>query len=604
MADQPLPSSMLILDQSAPLRPWSTAIIKAIRSATSGYPRGPISYYVEHLDIFSFYSPQYEDNLRVHFRDKYSGNPIGVIVSIGPSAFDFAVNLRATLWPTVPLVFTAVEEAGAQHQLPPKTTGIVYHRMLATMVNAARPIVPNLKKLVLVGDPIAYETYDRHLVDDIPRLTTNFEIIELLGLPVKEVTRRVASLPADSIILYLGINADGETRFNSAVEVLPIISEAANRPIIVDAETALGLGAVGGFVRTSDEIGRDVAHLAMRILYGEDASAIPATVGNTLKPIFDWRQLQRWNISESSLPVGSELRFREPNIWERYWRHIIAMFAVLLMQLALIAWLLYEHRRRNRAEVLAHNARSELSHMNRVATASTLSASIAHEVKQPLAAIAASGSAGLRWLAKAPPDLGEARAAFERIVDAAHRAGDVIDTIRSMFKKSDDEKIALNPSRLVTEVLEVLRINLERRRISVETRLSTGLPEIMGNRVQLQQVILNLIVNAIDAMDSMTDGGRRLKITVNRQEPADVLITIEDSGPGISPDNIRHIFEPFYTTKPQGMGMGLTICRSIVEAHGGCLVAARSLLGGLTMQISLPATGNGQALLVDADAAE
>jgi signal transduction histidine kinase len=129
---------------------------------------------------------------------------------------------------------------------------------------------------------------------------------------------------------------------------------------------------------------------------------------------------------------------------------------------------------------------------------------------------------------------------------------------------------------LITEVLEVLRSNLERRRILVETRLSTGLPEIMGNRVQLQQVILNLIGNAIDAMDSMTDGDRLLQIMANRQEPAGVLIAVEDSGPGIAPENIGRIFEPFYTTKPQGMGMGLTICRAIVESHGACLVAASS----------------------------
>ena len=126
----------------------------------------------------------------------------------------------------------------------------------------------------------------------------------------------------------------------------------------------------------------------------------------------------------------------------------------------------------------------------------------------------------------------------------------------------------------------------------------------MGNRVQLHQVILNLLVNAVDAMDSMTDGTRMLKITTNRQEPSGVLITVEDSGPGIAPENIKHIFEPFYTTKPQGMGMGLTICRSIVEAHGGSLVAAPSRLGGLAMQISLPVSANGRMVSIDADAAE
>ena len=126
----------------------------------------------------------------------------------------------------------------------------------------------------------------------------------------------------------------------------------------------------------------------------------------------------------------------------------------------------------------------------------------------------------------------------------------------------------------------------------------------MGNRVQLQQVILNLLFNAVDAMDSMTDADHMLKITANRQEPSGVLITTEDSGPGMAPDDMSRIFEPFYTTKPQGMGMGLTICRSIVEAHGGRLVAAPSRLGGLALQISLPASSNSRMLLIDADAAE
>jgi len=173
-----------------------------------------------------------------------------------------------------------------------------------------------------------------------------------------------------------------------------------------------------------------------------------------------------------------------------------------------------------------------------------------------------------------------------------------------MFKKSDDEKVTLNPNRLIQEVLELLRVNFRRRSISVETRLSAEVPEIIGNRVQLQQVILNLLANAVDAMDSMPDSDRMLKITANRQEPNGVLITVEDSGPGIAPENIERIFEPFYTTKPQGMGMGLTICRSIVEAHGGSLVAAPSRLGGLAMQISLPVSANGRMVSIDADAAE
>jgi C4-dicarboxylate-specific signal transduction histidine kinase len=238
---------------------------------------------------------------------------------------------------------------------------------------------------------------------------------------------------------------------------------------------------------------------------------------------------------------------------------------------------------------------SELAHLNRSATAGELSASIAHEVKQPLSAIAANGSAALRWLAKATPDLGEARAALERIVDAARHAGEVIDTIRSMFRKSDDERLALKPDVVIEEVLALLHTDLQRRGILIETRLRPGLPAIEANRVQLQQVILNVLVNAAEAMDSVTDRARILKITLERKEPSDILLTVEDSGPGVEPKNITGIFEPFYTTKPTGMGMGLAICRSIVEAHGGRMFATPGRWYGLAVHISLPASAIDEA---------
>ena len=139
-----------------------------------------------------------------------------------------------------------------------------------------------------------------------------------MGLPVREIRQRVAALPPDSAVFYFGINADPERKYTTAVEALTLIAEATSRPIIGDADTELEAGAIGGFVLVTDEIGRDAGRLLMRILNGEDTSGIPVTTGNTLRPIFDWRQLQRWNISESTLPAGSEIRFRPPGIWDQY----------------------------------------------------------------------------------------------------------------------------------------------------------------------------------------------------------------------------------------------------------------------------------------------
>jgi signal transduction histidine kinase len=247
---------------------------------------------------------------------------------------------------------------------------------------------------------------------------------------------------------------------------------------------------------------------------------------------------------------------------------------------------------------------SELSHVNRSVTAGELSATIAHELKQPLTGISASGSAALRWLTKATPDIDKARAALELIVRASNHANDLIDTIRSMFKKSDPEKVPVNLNGLIEEVLVIVRGDLQRRRISLKTDFGAGLPSVLANRVQLQQVIVNLLVNAAEAMDSITDRDRLLKVASERQTLSNVLITVEDSGPGMGSEKIERIFEPFYTTKPDGMGMGLSICRSIVESHGGRLFATAGHNSGLAMQVSLPVTAKDGAVVVEAEQAE
>jgi signal transduction histidine kinase len=426
----------------------------------------------------------------------------------------------------------------------------------------------------------------------------------LNDLSFEDILKHAATLPRQSAILFTMLYSDAMGVGYEDHEVVSKLHDVAKAPIFAFGDSQFGQGTVGGPGASTQDLSRGFASVALRILRGEALGGLKIPQTPARPPKFDWREMQRWGISESRLPPGSQIYFRDPTAWERYHRQIAMIAGALLVQTFLIVGLFYERHRRLNAEAASRQHLSELAHVNRSSTAGQLSASIAHEMLQPLAAIVAGGSAGLRWLAKATPNLDQARASFEGNIAAAQHAGNIIRSIRSMFRKSDDEKVALNPNQLIQEVLELLRVNLRQRRISVETRLSADLPEIMGNRVQLQQVILNLLVNAVDAIDSVADSDRRLKITANRQEPSGVLIAVEDSGPGIAPENIERIFEPFYTTKSQGMGMGLTICCSIVEAHGGCLVAAPSPLGGLAIQISLPASANGRTLSVDADAAE
>jgi PAS domain S-box-containing protein len=238
-----------------------------------------------------------------------------------------------------------------------------------------------------------------------------------------------------------------------------------------------------------------------------------------------------------------------------------------------------------------HEVQMELAHANRVATMGQLTASIAHEVKQPIGAAAANAAAAIRWLGAQPPNLLDARQALARIVNDAMRAGDIVGRIRDLIEKAPPRKDSVDINEAVREVIELTRGEVLKHGVSVRAILGEGLPLLRGDRVQLQQVMLNLIVNAIEAMSAMSEGPRDLLISTTVDSSQGVSIAVSDSGQGLPPDGIERVFDPFYTTKASGLGMGLSICRSIVDAHGGRLWAGANVPRGTIFQFVLP-SGN------------
>lgn len=236
----------------------------------------------------------------------------------------------------------------------------------------------------------------------------------------------------------------------------------------------------------------------------------------------------------------------------------------------------------------AEDERQALAHANRVATMGQLTASIAHEVKQPLAATVMNAQAALRWLGAEPPDLEEARRALERVAGDGLRAGEVIDRIRALVEKAPPRKEALALNEVIREVIVLLHGEVVKHGIAVQTQLAEGLPRIQGDRVQLQQVILNLILNAIEAMRGVGEGARELRVSTAKSKAGGVLVAVRDTGPGLDPVRLERLFDAFYTTKPGGLGMGLSICRSIVEAHGGQLWADVNTPHGAVLQFAVP----------------
>ncbi|MGB8106272.1 MAG: sensor histidine kinase [Pseudolabrys sp.] len=584
LAAQPSSRSVLLLDQSSAGLPFNTALATAVRLTLSAESKVPISFYTEHLDANRFFGSDYEEGILSFFRKKYRDKTIDVVVVVGSAALDFIARRRAELWPNVPVVFAAIDEATiARVTLPPNLTGVTMQLTLQDMVRTANIVVPNLKRIAIVGDPLERQTFYRHFLDEVPAVATQYEIINLMNLPMGELKRRLGNLPDATAVIYTGIYYDSEGVSHVPAELVVQIAEWANRPVVINVASYLGKGAVGGYIVRPEPLGQGAAQFALRILNGENASDVPVTkIPSPL--IFEWPALQRWGISENRLPAGSEIMFRSPTVWEQYRGYILAFIAAILTQSALISWLLYEHWRRQRAEILARNTMSELTHVNRVATVGQLSASIAHEIRQPLAGILANAQAALRWLEKA--NVEEVREGLNGIVSDGIRAGDIITHLRAMFKHDVQEKTPVDINKVVLSVLTLAQIDLQKHEIELQTQLDDLIPEILGNQVQLQQVIFNLVMNAIEAMSSSQTRVLRIKTALSRTKK--VHVSIEDTGMGIKQPDLARVFKPMFTTKERGMGMGLSICQSIVESHDGRIWASPRANGGSIFQFELP----------------
>jgi signal transduction histidine kinase len=586
MAQEPRVPTILVLDQSDG-GPFYYQLVAGLRGVVSKHTGAYVTIYGENLDLSRFSGAAFEENLKRYLEEKYRDKPIGTVVTIGAATTDIALKWRHELWPGVPMVFAMLDDIDlARLKSPPNFTGVIVKLPLVDSINVARAVVPGLDTIALVGDAWKGLVVYRNWGDEVGTAASGLTVVDLVGLKLSDVRNRVARLPAHSAIIYSAVFSDGEGKSYLPSVALGLIAEAANRPIVVAADTFLAPGGIGGYVLTSSAIGVEVARLVLKILDGASPTEVPPVYGG-VKPIFNWKQMQRWNVSESRLPPGSEVYFREPALWETYRWQMFLITAVVLAQAALIAGLLYEHRRRAFAEVQAARRSAELAHVNRYAMAGELTASIAHEINQPLGAILTNTETAQVMLDSPTPDLEEIKEILSDIHRDDQRASEVILRLRSLLKKAPFELKDLDLNNLVGETVDLLSRVAVAREVEVDSLLASVSLPIKGDRVQLQQVIVNLVINAMDGMSKVPSGQRRVNInTVRSGEFAEV--SVSDVGPGVPPEKLKEVFEPFFTTKPQGMGMGLSIARTIVEAHGGQLLAENGTSGGATFRVRLP----------------
>jgi signal transduction histidine kinase len=588
--------------------PWDETAT-SLRAELYKLSPDPIDLYEASVFTVRFEKPQEENPLVEYLRALFSEHKLDLMIAMGGPAENFAQRHRSSLFPSAPLLMTGVAEQRidkAKLTANDATVGLALDlRQYIDNILRLRPDTKNI--FVVIGNSSLEQYWLTYLRREYQTFTSRVNFTWSNDLSLTEVLSKAARLPPQTSIFYFLFTVDGQGVPHVQGQALAALRAVANAPIFGFGDYELGHGIVGGPLNPTDALGREAASVAVRILKNEapsDVNTPPMGFGAILKgeapsdintppmgfgaPEYDWRELKRWNISEALLPPNSIVRFREPTVWEQYRWPIMLIASALLLQSALIAGLLFEHRRRRNAEVLARRTMGELANINRIATAGELSASIAHEMKQPLAAMVTNVRAGLRWLGAATPNLEEARTAFQNVLKDGNRAAEVIDSVRAMFKKEQTDKTLLHMNDLIGSVLYLLRDELEPQHIVLRTNLDSQLPLVQGNRGELQQVILNLVRNAADAMSKVSDRPRVLTVKSEIQPPNDVLISIGDTGTGIDREDIDHIFEAFFTTKSNGMGIGLSICKSIIEDHSGRLWALPNLKHGSVFNISLP----------------
>ncbi|MGC2078321.1 MAG: histidine kinase dimerization/phospho-acceptor domain-containing protein, partial [Xanthobacteraceae bacterium] len=530
---------LLISSYGRQFAPWND-YTGQIRAELQDEWKGPLDIY--ELSLMPALFGQGERDFASYLHALFSDRRPDIIVAMGAPAVSFVQQFRQSLFPPTPVLLTTADQQLLQ-SLSADDAAVPLNIDFAGSIENILRVLPDTTNIAVVigNSPHEKEVFKRRPGIFQP-FTDRVTFTWFNELSLNEMMKRAARLPPHSAIFWFGLIVDAAGVSHQEFDAMTLLRAVANAPIFSFIDAYLGKGIVGGPLISVRDVARATAQAAVRILDGEKASDVTTSPIGFGSPKFDWRELQRWNISESRLPPGSKVLFQPPTAWDQYQRQVILIAAAFLLQSALIAGLVFEHRRRRNAEILARHSMGELANRNRVATASALSASIAHEMKQPLAAMVTNVGAGLRWLGATEPNLEETRVALQNVVKDGNRAAEVIDSVRAMFKKESTGKTQLNLNDLISSMLYLLRDELQPQDIILRRNLDPQLPPVQGHRGELQQVFVNLIRNAADAMKDITYRPRVLTVKSEVQSPNDVLISVADSGTGVDTKDVDHIF--------------------------------------------------------------
>lgn len=572
--------------------PGNVMMEQAVRSEMQKLSTNRIEFFTENLDASHFSDTNHYRLFQDYLGRKYAGQNLDLLMVFPARDFTLASKLPAAVFPGLPVVFVMANEMEVPRE-PGKQgiTGIIQRFDLRGTLGLILRLQPETRRVVVIGGT---SELDRVTLARIAEAAQSLEGIEFdfwTNRPVAELQGAVGSLPEGTVILLSTVQRDatGQPFFMS--QLAQLLAPSASAPMYVLSGGAVGSGAVGGAVVDPEDLGARAGQLALRVLGGSPVRGLPIEVTTKGTPMVDWRALRRWRISASRVPAGCVVRYRPRSLWEEHQSLILFSLAIFLAQTFTIAGLLAQRAQRRRAEAEVLAQRTELAHVTRVSMMGQLSSALAHELNQPLGAILRNAEAAELFLQREKPDLEEIRAILADIRKDDQRAGSVINRMRSLLKRNRLESNPLDLGALLEETVTLARSDALARRVNLTLQIPAPLPVVRGDRVHLQQVLLNLILNGMDAMADCSIVERLLVVRAEPAADGGVEVAVSDGGTGIPPDKVERLFEPFFTTKPDGLGMGLAISKTIIEAHGGKIRAENNPGKGATFRFNLPANG-------------
>ena len=570
------------------MKPWSD-YAQGIREELNRQSRWPLTITDQSVVSARYGHSDPEIAFVDYLAALFAQQPPDVIVSMGGPAVDFAQRYRGRLFPSTPMVLTVIEQRRVDYsKLTQNDAAVPVQVSYTAVVKNILQVLPGTRNVAVVNGASPNEQFwSNEIRKEVMPLTDRIEFTFWDKLSFEDILKEAARLPPHSAILWEGMSVDAAGVVHDGADAFKRLHAVSNAPIFSYFGPLIGLGVVGGPFHAVHDTTRTMASAVVRILGGEKAGDVKMPPMQFSAPVFDWREMQRWGISESRLPPGSKIDFRDPTAWEQYRWQIALITTVMLVQAGLISALLQAHRRRRLAEVQSRQRMAELAHVNRFSMAGELTASIAHEINQPLGSILTNAETAQEILKCPSPDIEELNEIVGDILRDDRRAGEVIRRMRSLLKKAPFEAKDMDLNDLVRETVDFISGVAIARKFELVSKITPGVLPFLGDRIQLQQVILNLVVNGVDAMKDTPSERRIITIRTSRVETFAEL-SVSDRGPGIPEDKLKMIFEPFYTSKAEGMGMGLSIARTIVEAHHGLILAKNRDHGGASFRIRLP----------------